>query len=319
MLYIFSLYGSDFGGSVSLTYNHDPRVDPSGGDAVIQPNRIQPRIRGLKGQHYDELTLGYERQAGKSFKVGARGILRRLREAIEDGATTIDGGLVWVMGNPGRGQLAALPRPRREYSALELTLEKFGGRKFNFIASYVLSRNYGNYNGIADLDIVSTYSPNVGFQFDMPEQMANSLGLLPNDRTHMFKFSGSYRLGTSLTIGTSILWGSGTPLSEWGGGLTPGSLWLIRPRGTLGRTPSIFDVNFRLTFDLAKAKKIDWLPRIFLDVFHVGSRRTPIGYDQIHYRNLDENGNQIDPNPTYGAAIRFFPPMSARLGLEMRF
>ena len=72
-------------------------------------------------------------------------------------------------------------------------------------------------------------------------------------------------------------------------------------------------------FDLAKVKKISWLPRIFLDVFHVASNRTPIGYDQIHYHNLDADGNQIDPNPTYGEAIRFFPPMSARLGMEMRF
>ncbi len=320
MLYIFSLYGSDFGGAVSLTYDHDPRVDPSGAEAWIMPNSIQPTIQGLKGQHYDELTLGYERQAGKSFKVGARTILRRLREAVEDSFVTDAGGLVLVMGNPGRGQLAAFPRPRREYSALELTLEKFGGRKFNFIASYVLSRNYGNYNGIADLDLfLGICSPNVGFQFDMPEQMPNSLGLLPNDRTHVFKFAGSYRLVKYLTVGTSILWEDGTPLSEWGGGLTPGSLWLIRPRGSLGRTPAIFDVNFRLMLELAKVKKIDWLPRIFLDVFHVGSRRTPIGYDQIHYRNLDEDGNQIDPNPTYGMAIRFFPPMSARLGLEMRF
>jgi hypothetical protein len=320
MLYIFSLYGTDFGGAVSLTYDHDPRVDPSGAEAWIMPNSIQPAIQGLKGQHYDELTLGYERQAGKSFKVGARGILRRLREVVEDSFVTEAGVLVLVMGNPGRGQLAALPRPRREYSALELTLEKFGCRRFNFIASYVLSRNYGNYNGIADLDLfLGMFSPNVGFQFDSPEQMSNSLGLLPNDRTHVFKFAGSYRWAMGLTLGTSILWGSGTPLSEWGGSTLPSEFSLMSPRGSLGRTPAIFDVNFRLMLELAKAGKISWLPRIFLDVFHVGSRRTPIGYDQIHYRKLDADGNQIYPNPTYGAAIRFFPPMSARLGLEMRF
>jgi hypothetical protein len=159
----------------------------------------------------------------------------------------------------------------------------------------------------------------VGGQFDLPEKMANSLGLLPNDRPHVFKFSGSYRWDMGLTIGTSVLWESGTPLSEWGGGPIPGYLFLMRPRGRAGRTPAIFDVNFRLMFELAKVKKIAWLPRFFLDVFHVGSRRTPIGYDQIHYHNLEADGNQIDPNPTYGAAIRFFPPMSARLGLEMRF
>ena len=319
MLHIFTIYGSDNGQWGFLTYDHDPRVDPSGADPFILPNKIQPEVKGLKGQHYDEFTLGYEQRVGKNFRMGLRGIFRRLREAIEDSYETIEGELVLVMGNPGRGQLSDFPKPRREYSALELTIEKFGGRKFNFIVSYVLSRNYGNYNGLADLDYVGTYSPNVGLQFDLPEQMPNSLGLLPNDRTHVFKFTGSYRLAMGLTIGTLILWESGTPLNEWGGTTVPGSLSLMQPRGSAGRTPAIFDMNFRLMFELAKATKVSWLPRIFLDVFHVASNRTPIGYDQIHYRNLDADGNQIDPNPTYGEPIRFFPPMSARLGLETRF
>jgi hypothetical protein len=319
MLYICSQYLTDFGGQAAYVYSHDPRIDPSGGDAWILPNTIQPAIKGLKGQHYDEFTLGYERKAGNHFRVGLRGILRRLRDAIEDSIITVAGEQIYFMGNPGRGRLTAFPRPRREYSALELTLERFGGRKFNFIASYVLSRNYGNYTGIADLDSVSTYSPNVGLEFNLPEQMSNSLGLLPNDRPHVLKFSGSYRLVEYLTVGTSVIWESGTPLSEWGGSTDPYNLCLMRPRGSVGRTPAIFDVNFRLTFEMAKVKKISWLPRIYLDVFHVGSRRTPIGYDQIHYHNLDADGNQINSNPTYGAAIRFFPPMSARLGLETRF
>lgn len=318
-LHIFTVYGVDTGQYGFLTYDHDPRVDPSGADPFIIPNKIQAMIDGLKGQHYDEFILGYERQIGRNFRMGARGIFRRLREAIEDGYTMESGELVLAMGNPGRGPLSDFPKPRRDYSALELTLEKFGSRKFNFIASYVLSRNFGNYNGLADLDYVSTWAPNVGQQFDVLEMTKNSLGLLPNDRTHVFKFSGSYRWAMGLTIGTSVLWESGTPLSEWGGSTVPGTHVLIRPRGSVGRMPSIFDVNFRLTFELAKINKLSWLPRIYLDVFHVGSRRTPIGYDQIHYHNLDADGNQIDPNPTYGAAIRFFPPMSARLGMEMRF
>ena len=35
--------------------------------------------------------------------------------------------------------------------------------------------------------------------------------------------------------------------------------------------------------------------------------------------NQDEDGNQINPNPDYDQAIRFQPPMSIRLGLEVEF
>lgn len=123
-----------------------------------------------------------------------------------------------------------------------------------------------------------------------------------------------------LTIGTLAVWESGMPLSEWGGA-TAGPPWvrLMRPRGSNGRTPPIFDLNFRLAYDLARVMRTGWRPRIFLDIFHVGSRRTPVEYDEIHYRSLDTNGNEIDLNPTYGLVTRYFPPLSARLGFEVGF
>ena len=52
----------------------------------------------------------------------------------------------------------------------------------------------------------------------------NSLGLLPNDRTHAFKFYGSYPFSFGLTIGVSGYWTSGTPVSEFGSGSSPGRM-----------------------------------------------------------------------------------------------
>jgi hypothetical protein len=62
-----------------------------------------------------------------------------------------------------------------------------------------------------------------------------------------------------------------------------------------------------------------WTQKLILDIFHIGSQRTPVSYEQVHYFNIDENGNQINPNPNYGRATRYHPPMTVRLGMELSF
>lgn len=111
---------------------------------------IQPEVADLKGQYFDEFILGYERRIGNEYKIGIQGIYRNLGEVVEDGQKE-DGSK--IMGNPGRGELSFLPRFTREYTALEITFQKPRG-KFNFLASYVLSRNFGNYPGVFDSDII---------------------------------------------------------------------------------------------------------------------------------------------------------------------
>ena len=71
--------------------------------------------------------------------------------------------------------------------------------------------------------------------FDFPDLMANGDGLLPNDRTHVLKASGFYRFVSGLNVGASVLWQSGTPLSEFGGSAVgyPYKVFL-RQRGTAG-------------------------------------------------------------------------------------
>jgi len=317
MLYGMTFYGTNIGSWGFATYDHDPRVDASGGESFILPNKIQAQVEGLQGQHYDEFTLGYDRQVGRNFKVGARGIYRALHQAIEDGIDPATGEGFW--GNPGSGALSFVPKARREYAALELVLEKFGGRNFNFFTSYVLSRNYGNYTGLSDAGIAL---PNAGAQFDNwtdESFFRYGTGLLGNDRSHVLKFSGSYRWEFGLTLGTFILWESGTPLSEWGSRWPAFMPVLIRQLGSAGRTPAIFDLNFRFTYELSKVMKTGWAPKVFLDLYHIGSQRTALDNDQLHYFGADEDGNQTTPNPNYLVATRYFPPMSARLGFEVGF
>jgi hypothetical protein len=304
-------YGTDQGTWGWTDYDHDPHLDPSGGVPSFWPNSILARVRGLKGQHYDELTLGYNRLLGRTLRIGARGIYRKLRRAIEDGL-----GIGW--GNPGYGEMTIVPKARREYAGLELTAEKFGGKNFNFFASYVLSRNYGNYAG---LSWFGQPAPNCGGDFDNwthENYFLFGTGVLANDRPHVLKCSASYRLEMGLTVGVFALWESGTPLTEYGRdqGLLPLPL---SPLGTIGRTPAIFDLNTRVSYNLANIFGGAWALKIFLDVFHIGSAREALELDQNHYLGTDPDGFQSNHNPNYLMPTRYMSSMSARVGFEVGF
>ncbi len=300
------------------TYDHDPRLDPGGGDCATYPAVIQDEVPGLHGNRYDEYSLGYQRQLGERHRAGVRAIYRSLGDAIEDSWVAAKGGFVW--GNPGRGLLAdEYPRASRVYRALELTVEGQPSPRSGYLASYVLSENRGNWTGMFYSDW-ETPMPNFSGMFDFPDLLTNGDGLLPNDRTHVLKGSGFYRFDSGLNVGASALWQSGTPLNEFGGSAEGyPNMAFLRQRGTAGRTPSIFDLSLRIDYTFLRHSPGRWKPRLILDVYHLFSGREPVDYDQFHYYNRDAEGNQIDPNPTYGMVKRYYPPATARLGLEVTF
>lgn len=313
-----TFYYNNATSTVVLQYDHDPREDPTGGDTVfsIFSPQVEPR-RDLKGQSYDEFTLGYEGALSGTLRVGIRGVARRLRWAVED-AFNPDLGTFQV-GNPGRRNLGFTPRARRRYTALVLTLEKPQGTRFDFLASYVLSRTSGNYEGLYDFQ-QTVPQPNVSLAFDFPELYPNSSGLLPNDRPHVLKFSGSYRFDWGVTVGTATSWSSGMPRNELGATAIGNPVYhaFLRRRGSAGRTPSVFDVNMRFAYALpAWGRAVR--PKVSLDLFHLTNSRTTIRRDDVHYLAVDAEGNQTTINPGYNRGLNFQPPMSARLGLTLDF
>ena len=66
-------------------------------------------------------------------------------------------------------------------------------------------------------------------------QAVNSTGLLPNDRPHVFKMSGTWRASGALEAGAIFNWMSGTPLNRFGAGPF-GYPRFLAPRGSVGRT-----------------------------------------------------------------------------------
>jgi len=304
--------------SYDVHWDHNPLIDPAGGDTTVTgTGKIQPANPELEGQYFDEFTLGYERQIGWNAKLGARGVYRTLRQGVED-CCRDDG---CILGNPGSGLLTAFPHMRRDYSALELSYQQTMGEHLFFLASYVLSKTYGNYEGLFDSEYGNMWVNATGL-FDVPERADNN-GLLPNDRTHVFKLSGSYRLAGGLTFGAFGFLESGTPLNEWGRNPNPirpdWEMILLQPRGEAGRTPSIWDLSLRVTYQPAFAATGRWRPKLTVDFLHIASQRRPLIYDQMHYFGIDAEGNQTNPNPHYGQPTSWQPPMSVRLGAEVQF
>ena len=82
-----------------------------------------------------------------------------------------------------------------------------------------------------------------------------------------------------------------------------------------GRTPSLWDLNARFTYDIRNFVS-DYHSRIILDLFHIASNQLAVLYNDYHYYTF-ENGIGSDPNRYYGLATKHQPSMSVRLGIEV--
>ena len=307
-------YHSEGGYNYVIFYNHDPRLSSTGGTKVYDNlHSIKSEVPGLRGQFFDEYSIGYEHSVGANIRLSVQGLYKTLGEAVDNVFLTSENR--YQFGNPGSGILSDWPRPSRYYTALIVTVQRHEDENFNFLASYVLSRDYGNYEGLFDA-LSHNGFPNQNVTFnDLNTARVNATGLVPNDRTHVFKFAGSYRFLFGVTAGISFIAESGTPLSEYA--YSDFGIRFLSPRGSNGRTPSLWDLNARLMYQLP-------IPgfsrvRLIVDVFHIASQRKPVDLDQAQYKYADPDGNVRTPNLTYGMAYRYQPPMSARVGVEIGF
>jgi hypothetical protein len=181
-------------------------------------------------------------------------------------------------------------------------------------ASHVLSRTYGNYTGLYSSDGYIANPGNNG-GFGIWHHATNTTGLLPNDRTHVLKLIAVWQPVGPVTAGTFFTWESGTPLNSFGAGPFGFPRFMV-PRGSVGRSPSIFDLSLRMTYRPPVRTGIGGM-RVVLDALHVGNPRGTVRQDMIRFRSEDAAGNQINPNPDYLKPTAFQPPMMARLGIEI--
>lgn len=312
-----SVDGHNQGDVRGFLYDQDPRdpgVSPLVEVIIVDPEGpVQAKVEDLEGEHLDELTVGYERALGDRIRLGVHAIHRTLRAAVGVGFDPDQ-----RFGNVGRGELSFLPEPKRDYTALGITVARAGTAKLSFLASYVLSRSWGNYTGLFASD-QGVSNPNYNFSLQLSEQAVNSTGRLPNDRPHVFKLLGSYRFDFGLTAGAFFTVQSGTPLNEFGSSWAAFRPVFLVPRGSAGRTPAIWDLNLRFTYPLQRIGTGRTPGSLILDIEHIGSPRNAVWVEQVRFGGLDDEGNQIAPNPGFGKALAHQPPMTLRLGFQTSF
>ncbi len=123
----------------------------------------------IKPMYQDSTSIGTEYQLGSHISMGLHYVHNNLSQTIEDiGAVDASGNETYVIGNPGRGLATiqfpsggtpvgyAVPAPKRQYDALEVTVNRRFADNYFWSASYVYSRLYGNYSGLAASEEVNT-------------------------------------------------------------------------------------------------------------------------------------------------------------------
>jgi hypothetical protein len=196
-------------------------------------NEFDSTDPNLKPMSQEEFTLGAEKMIMENVSATVRGVYKHLRYAIEDvGVIVPDLGEVYYTTNPGYGYsrlttnggkfdpaYPETPKAKRDYYAINFTLDKRLSKNWLAGFSYTWSSLVGNYSGLASSDEEARLAPYVERNFDIwnisRDYNLNELkGSLPTDRTHFFKLYGAYTFPFHLTVGAVFNAYSGIPVSE---------------------------------------------------------------------------------------------------------
>ncbi|MBY0503888.1 MAG: carboxypeptidase regulatory-like domain-containing protein [Bryobacteraceae bacterium] len=255
---------------------------------------IDPKIKPMGS---DNINLGTEFRLGSQMVLRASYVHNSLIRTIEDLGVLVNGDEVYYYANPGEGGALitpssgltkpfATPKAIRKYDAAEFQLTKRYGSWFGS-ASYVYSRLYGNYAGLANSDEIRTGADggglygaaqeafgqnsrpggNAGRAWDIDELLwdskggLNPQGRLSTDRPHAIKLYGSKTINwntkTATDVGAFFYAASGTPLTTLVNTIN-GTQPFVNGRGDLGRTPFLTYTNLVIAqeFKMGETRKL---------------------------------------------------------------
>ncbi len=229
-------------------------------------NLVDPNMKPVKT---GEMTLGLDHELGRSLSIGLRYAHKWFIRTIEDVGVIVPGiGEVFYIANPGEGlgkspllsdslgnTVPDTPKPVRKYDGLELILKKRLSNNWQATTSFLVSRLWGTYSGLASSDEVARLSPGVTRMYDglymSFDQAGNVIyGRLQTDRPYQFKFQSSYRFKWGTDVGMNFQAMSGTVQTTQ---VTYQTVPVdYKGRGDLGRSPMfnqtdlLVSHNFRL-------------------------------------------------------------------------
>ena len=311
---------------------------------VVDPN--------LKPMSQREISFGAEKKLKENFSATVRVIQKHLRYAIEDvGVLETDGTMTYYYANPGYGYSLSTTnggkfdplypecqKAKREYWAVNFSLDKRFARNWLAGFSYTWSRLTGNYSGLASSDEwYSAYEgrngPNVEINFDQwfmsyAKNLDPIYGPLATDRPHYLKLYGAYTFPFRLTIGTVINAMSGAPTTEYW--LVNGGLVMPYNRDNLSRTPFLFIVNLYAEYSLKFGRTALAFNVNVDNLFNVATTLRRYPFRTLYTLELTDeeilnNSYELEtaagyaPHPMYNMNWAFHPPISVRLGMRYSF
>ncbi|HAV41384.1 MAG TPA: hypothetical protein DCW97_03115, partial [Acidobacteria bacterium] len=321
-------------------------------------DRVDPDLKPVAQR---EISFGVEKKLMENLSLSARFVQKHLIRTIEDvgalewvtdpetGETTLQE--IFYVTNPGYGYSLPVseggkfadeywrcPKAKREYYAMNLSLEKRFSHNWQGGINYTLSRVAGNYSGLASSDEDGRLAPNVELYYDdwfmLYDLYGNVLkGPLPHDRTHYIKAYGSYVFPFGLTVGLTAYGGSGLPLTTR---LDMNNRYIYpENRGDLGRLPFTVWADLYLEYVLRFGGKYSAAINIqvnnFTNTKTVQSKVTDLNRTAIWVDDADilsgaaaENyGTWVqedgDPHPAFGWWASRYGAWSARVGFKFSF
>lgn len=320
----------------------------------------QAQFQALEADPFykDEFIIGYERMLSDENSVEIRFMSRDVGVTLDDYCGIFANQGFCTLVNPGSGgtwedldglpshfhdaATIGLPEGKNEYTSVQLEFAHAGDDvNFNFL--YVWSRSTGNFEGAVKSDIQQV-DAGITQDFDFPALMDGADGYLANDRRHVFKFYGSYRVTDSLTAGWVTSLASGRPLSVFGAGYpdtganvfgsygdtfylytnqcpdTNGNgtceqdekIYDFQSRGKNGRTPwnATLDVSLTYNFELGNVDMTAGL-----QVFNILDIQEPVSIVE----HAESSRSEGTPNEWYGTVYNWQTPRHVRFQIQARF
>ncbi len=237
------------------------QVDP-GFEAYFNRPGMTGIDPNLKPVQEGEYTGGIEHELTRSMSLGVRYVHKWLFRTIEDVGIFFEGSEIYLISNPGEGLAVSMepsvpslitPKPERTYDGLEFRLNKRFTNNWSGSATYLYSRLYGNYSGLASSDENGRVAPNVNRYYDntIMSYDANGqavYGPLQTDRPHNFKLNGVYDFKWGTTLGANWFIQSGIPQST----TFRFSGFPVFPNGRndLGRSPTISQLDLNVNQEI---------------------------------------------------------------------
>jgi len=238
-----------------------------------------------------------------------------------------DASLLWDLnydGNYEEVYLSAdeigVPKASRTYKALEVYFERSWQDGWALQGSYTWSEAKGNYEGWTNSYTGEAGGPLMN-SFDHPEIMEGAYGRLASDRPHTLKLFGSWDITTRWQVSGNFLYQSGVAYGALGCHPNPdvpyGCEYFYAdgeqvPRGSIGRSDNIYQLDLGLQFSLPLGYRNG---RLYLraDINNVFNADTESG------RFEDTVAGDGDPNLNYGRPSGFQEPRYVRLSARLVF